>query len=62
MVFNEEDRIIAKLVKTGCTNLEIGEELGYSAESIKKRLSKIYRYLGINRRVEFVNWLGNNML
>ncbi len=60
MLFNAEQLKIAELVKKGFTNIEIGEELGYSGDCIKKRLSKIYKKLGVKRRVEFVKWLSEN--
>lgn len=60
MIFNEEQIKIAQLVKSGLTNIEIGEELGYSPDCIKKRLSLIYKKLGVKRRVEFVRWLAEN--
>ena len=60
MLFNEEQIQIAKLVQNGFTNIEIGEELGYSADCIKKRLSKLYKKIGVKKRIEFVKWLANN--
>ncbi len=57
MFFSEEQLKIAMLVQCGKTNIEIGEELGYSAESIKKRLSGIYKKLGIKRRIELAKIL-----
>lgn len=60
MRFSEEQKKIALLVGAGCTNTEIGEELGYSADSIKKQLSRIYKKLGVKRRVEFVRWISQN--
>ena len=62
MFFNEEHLKIALLVQRGRKNIEIGEELGYSAESIKKRLGEIYKKLGVKRRVELVNFLSKNNL
>ena len=57
MYFNEEQTRIVLLVQKGHTNAEIGDELGYSAECIKKRLRKIYKSLGVKRRVELVRLL-----
>lgn len=46
---------IVKLVKQGLTNIEIGVELGYSADSIKKRLSVIYKKFGVRKRIELID-------
>ena len=47
MYFNEEQTRIVLLVQKGHTNAEIGDELGYSAECIKK---KTQENLQITRR------------
>lgn len=60
MRLSKEQKSIATLVEAGYTNTEIGEELGYSSDSIKKQLSIIYKKLGVKRRVEFVGWLAKN--
>lgn len=54
MRFSEAQKSIANLVAQGLTNSEIGEELGYSEDSIKKHLSRMYKKLGVKRRVDFV--------
>ena len=61
MRLSKEQKSIAILVGAGYTNTEIGEELGYSSDSIKKQLSRIYKKLGVKRRVEFVGWLAQNL-
>ena len=49
---NDEQKDIVKLVKQGLTNIEIGVELGYSADSIKKPLSVIYKKFGVRNRID----------
>ncbi len=57
MYFNDEQLKIVLLVQKGHTNAEIGDRLGYSAECIKKRLRKIYKLIGVKRRVELVRFV-----
>lgn len=52
---NDEQKDIVKLVQQGLTNIEIGVELGYSADSIKKRLSVIYKKFGVRKRIELID-------
>lgn len=54
---NKEQKKIVELVITGMTNIEIGVELGYSKDSIKKRLSVIYRKFGVKKRIELISLL-----
>lgn len=54
MGLNEEQIAIIKYVKDGMTNIEIGEELGYSADTIKKRLCQIYRLLNVRNRIDLI--------
>lgn len=54
---NQEQKRIAELVIIGMTNIEIGVELGYSKDSIKKRLSKIYKKFGVKKRIELIRLL-----
>lgn len=57
MLFNKEQLQIVLLIKKGKTNAQIGDELGYSADCIKKRLSSLYKKLGVKRRAELVGLL-----
>ena len=62
---NDEQKDIVKLVKQGLTNIEIGVELGYSADSIKKRLSVIYKKFGVRKRIELIDlisWYHTDMI
>lgn len=54
MGLDEEQIAIIRYVKDGFTNIEIGEELGYSADTIKKRLCMIYRLMNVRNRIELV--------
>lgn len=53
-VLDNEQKLIVELLKQGLTNIEIGEELGYSSDSIKKRLSIIYKKFGVKKRIELI--------
>lgn len=48
----ERESEIIRLIAAGLTNPEIGEELGISAETVKKHASSIYGKLGVNNRTE----------
>lgn len=49
----EEGTLVA-LVKEGKSNLEIAHELHYALPTIKKKLSKLYRNLGVKGRYELI--------
>ena len=57
MYLTDEQKQIIRCVKKGLTNIEIGEELGYSPDTIKKRLWLIYRLFNVRGRIAFVNKL-----
>ena len=52
MNLTKEELTIIKLTLDSLKNIEIGEILGYSESTIKKKLSKIYKKLNISRRIE----------
>ena len=54
ILLNDEQIEIIKYVKQGLTNIEIGEELGYSSHTIKKKLKHLYKIFYANGRVDFV--------
>lgn len=54
---DEEQKRIVKYVRNGLTNIEIAEELGYSPDTIKKRLVLLYKLFNVNKRIELVNKL-----
>lgn len=62
---NEETRFpltsremeIIELVKRGCTNSHIGEELYISINTVKKHLNNIFQKLNVTNRVELLNKL-----
>lgn len=47
MTLNKIQENIVALVVKGKTNTEIAEEIGYSTDSVKKNLKKIYKHFGI---------------
>ncbi|AWE07728.1 hypothetical protein DCE79_10175 [Lysinibacillus sp. 2017] len=48
---------IIELVKIGCTNSHIGEELYISINTVKKHLNNIFQKLSVTNRVELLNKL-----
>ncbi len=55
MYLTEEQKEIINFVKKGFTNIEIGEELGYSSDTIKKKLRSIYKKFNVKRRIDLVS-------
>ena len=55
ILLSDESKKIIKYVQLGLTNIEIGEELGYSCHTIKKKLRHLYKLFYANGRVDFVN-------
>lgn len=47
MALNEIQKCIVTGILEGKTNAEIAEEIGYSADTVKKYIRKIYDYFGI---------------
>lgn len=47
MALNEVQKSIVTGILEGKTNTEIAEEIGYSTDSVKKNLKKIYKHFGI---------------
>ncbi len=54
MYLSEEQKQIIKYVKAGFTNIEIAEELGYSPDTIKKKLCFLYRFFNVKGRANLV--------
>ncbi len=48
-----EQRIVAA-VMSGATNKEVAGRLGLAEQTVKNRLSRVYRKLGVRNRVELV--------
>lgn len=55
ILLSEESKKIIKYVQLGLTNIEIGEELGYSCHTIKKKLRHLYKLFYASGRIDFVN-------
>ena len=60
-----EQRIVNELA-TGASNKQIAEKCGYHSKNgdqvVKNVLSRIYRKLGLENRVQLANWLRDNNL
>ena len=56
---NNEQKLIIELVKSGLTNIEIAEELGYSPSTIKKKLCVIYRLFNVRGRMALISKILN---
>ncbi len=52
MMLNDEQKKILGFVFEGKTNWEIGDELGYSPNTIKKKLKAIYKFYKVENRME----------
>lgn len=50
--FSPRERQLVSLVAEGCSNKEIAACLNLQLQTVKNHLSRIYRKLGITRRVE----------
>lgn len=55
ILLSDESRQLIKCVQRGMTNIEIGEELGYSCHTIKKKLRHLYKLFYASGRIDFVN-------
>ncbi|MBS4760699.1 MAG: response regulator transcription factor [Clostridium sp.] len=51
MLTNEQQKLI-KFVFEGKTNTEIAENLGYSPNTVKKKLKYIYKFYNVENRKE----------
>ena len=54
MELNEEEKRIVKCSIKGLTNIEIAQELEYCESTVKKRLTRIYKKIGINGRIDLM--------
>lgn len=57
MELSNEQISIINYVKQGYSNLEIAGKLGYSPDTIKKKLCKIYKIFNVRGRIALVNHL-----
>lgn len=54
MFLNSEETVIVDMIVKGCKNVDIAEEMGYSEATVKKRLTLIYKKLGISNRLDLI--------
>lgn len=55
ILLSNESKQLIKFVQMGLTNIEIGEELGYSPHTIKKKLRHLYKLFYASGRIDFVH-------
>lgn len=53
-VLTKREKQVAELIKRGCSNREIGEELYISETTVKKHVSHIFEKLGIESRKDLM--------
>lgn len=49
-VLTRREAEVAALLRRGCTNKEIGQQLGIQEDTVKKHLQAVYGKLGVHRR------------
>ncbi len=59
MYISDEQKNLISLVKGGLTNIEIAEELGYSPNTIKKKLCVIYKLFNVRGRMALISKILN---
>jgi len=55
MALSPREREVLQLVASGSTNLQIAEQLGVGAETVKTLLARTFSKLGVRRRAEAVS-------
>jgi DNA-binding NarL/FixJ family response regulator len=55
----DEDIEIIKLILNGYTNSQIGVEIGFGESNVKKRLSSLFKWTGIDDRTSLAYWYKN---
>ena len=58
--FTRREAEIAAAVKGAASNKAIAVRLGITEQSVKNRLTMLYRKLGVASRLELVVWLMNH--
>jgi DNA-binding NarL/FixJ family response regulator len=53
---SRRERQIVEALLAGCANKEIAQRLGVSNQTIKNQLTRLYRKVGVNGRLELVLW------
>ncbi|WP_079109102.1 helix-turn-helix domain-containing protein [Streptomyces griseoruber] len=54
---SEAERRVAELAACGLTNREIGQKLFITVSTVEQHLTKVYRKLGVRRRMELADLL-----
>lgn len=54
------ERRIARFAAIGLRNIEIGDHIGYTEMSIRKRMKSIFDKTGMNSRLELAMWYWQN--
>lgn len=52
MFITSEQKRLLELINKGFTNIEIGEMLCYSPDTIKKRLTRLFKLFGVKNRIQ----------
>ncbi len=53
---SRREKQIVDALLAGRTNKEIAQQLGVSDQTIKNQLTRLYRKVGVNSRLELVLW------
>lgn len=59
MARGRQDKILS-LLSTNLSNLEIGDSLGITGNTVKSDLTIIYRRIGVSNRTAAANWYREN--
>lgn len=54
MKLTEEQKVILDKVIKGETNIEIGVDIGYSADTVKRQIRKLFKKFRVDKRIDLV--------
>ena len=60
-VLTKREKQILRLTATGVTNTEIGEVLSVSTHTVKTHVYNLFKKIGVNNRIQAVNWAKEHM-
>ena len=60
-IFTKREKQILRLTATGVTNTEIGEVLSVSTHTVKTHVYNLFKKIGVNNRIQAVNWAKEHM-